>query len=93
MIWAKLKGYVRRRNTTSKIKDVEKLVLEGIDSITPQDWQNCIRHVIEQENYFWEKDAEMEAYQNDHTLEEIGSMDEILAGDVAQAQYQNPSCM
>ena len=92
MIWAQLKLYVRQRNTTGKIKDVEKLVLEGIDSITPEDWQNCIRHVIDQENYFWEKDSELLAYE-DGELEdvEIGDMEEILAGDVAAAMYNNPS--
>ena len=84
--------YVRRRNTTSKIKDVERLVWEGIDSITPEAWQACIRHVEEQEQYFWEKDAALEAFENEELEDvEIGPMDEILAGDVASAIYNNPS--
>ena len=82
--------YVRKRNTTSKIKDVYKLVLEGIDSITPEAWANCIRHVKAQEDYFRESDAKFEAFQNE-SLEEIefGSLEEILAPDVAAAKFQN----
>ena len=92
MIWAQLKMYVRKRNTTSKIKDVERLVHEGIDSITPEAWKNCIRHVIDQENYFWEKDSELAAYENDELEDEdFGYMDEVLAGDVAAAIFNNPS--
>ena len=60
MVWAQIKRYVRQRNTTSKISHVEKLVLEGIESITPEAWANCVRHVKDQEQYFWERDAEFE---------------------------------
>ena len=82
--------YVRKRNTTSKIKDVERLVLEGIDSITPEAWANCVRHVKAQEDYFWECDSKFEALQNE-SLEEIefGSLEEILAPDVAAFKFQN----
>ena len=84
--------YVRKRNTTSKIKDVERLVLEGIESITPEAWANCVRHVREQEEYFWECDSQFEAYQNEELEEiEFGSLEEILAPDVASFKFQNPS--
>ena len=92
MIWAQLKLYVRRRNTTGKIKDVYNLVLEAIDSITPEAWAECIRHVKEQEEYFWLHDLEMEKYENDELEDvDIGTLDNILAADVAVAQYNNPS--
>ena len=92
MIWAQLKLYVRRRNTTSKIKDVYNLVLEAIDSITPEAWQECIRHVKAYEEYFWLKDLEMEAYENNE-LEDVEpvDLDQALAGEVAAYQYNNPS--
>ena len=91
MIWAQLKSYVRKRNTTSKIKDVERLVLEAIDSITPEAWAKCVEHVKKQEIYFWEKDLEMQKFENDE-LEDVqfGALDEVIAGDVAAAQYKNP---
>ena len=94
MIWAQLKGYVRQRNTTGKIKDVYRLVLEATDSITPEAWKNCIRHVIEQEDYFLEMDAKVEAYENGEGLEdaEIGDLDKVLASDVALGHYLNPNC-
>ena len=92
LIWAQLKGYVRRRNTTSKITDVEKLVHEAIDSIKPEDWKKCVDHVKKQEEYFREMDAKFESYQSDdfETLQ-FGQLDEILATDVAAFQLQNPS--
>ena len=92
LIWAQLKGYVRRRNTTSKITDVEKLVHEAIDSIKPEDWKKCVDHVKKQEEYFREMDAKFESYQSDdfETLQ-FGQLDEILAPDIAAFQLQNPS--
>ena len=85
---------MRQRNTTGKIKDVYRLVLEATDSITPEAWKNCIRHVIEQEDYFLEMDAKVEAYENGEGLEdaEIGDLDKVLASDVALGHYLNPSC-
>ena len=92
MIWAQLKGYVRRRNTTSKISDVEKLVNEAIDTITADDWKKCVDHVKKQEKYFSEMDKKFEAYQNDdcETIS-FGRLDEVLSTDVAAYQFQNPS--
>ena len=88
-----MKGYVRRRNTTSKITDVEKLVHEAIDNIKPEDWKKCVDHVKKQEDYFREMDAKFEKYQNDDSLENVqfGQLDEVLATDVAAFQLQNPS--
>ena len=88
-----MKGYVRRRNTTSKITDVEKLVHEAIDNIKPEDWKKCVDHVKKQEDYFREMDAKFEKYQNDDDLENVqfGQLDELLATDVAAFQFQNPS--
>ena len=92
LIWAQLKGYVRRRNTTSKISDVEKLVNEAIDTITADDWKKCVDHVKKQEKYFSEMDKKFEAYQNDdcETIS-FGRLDEVLSTDVAAYQFQNPS--
>ena len=52
-----------------------------------------MRHVIDQENYFREMDAQFEAYETDQ-LEDVqfGSLEDLLAPDVALAQFQNPSC-
>ena len=83
---------MRRRNTTSKISDVERLVNDAIEQITPEDWRKCVEHVKKQEKYFAEMDKKFEAYQNDdcETIS-FGRLDEILATDVAAYQFQNPS--
>ena len=84
---------MRRRNTTSKITDVEKLVHEAIDNIKPEDWKKCVDHVKKQEDYFREMDAKFEKYQNDDNLENVqfGQLDELLATDVAAFQLHNTS--
>ena len=85
---------MRQRNTTGKIKDVYRLVLEATDSITPEAWKNCIRHVIEQEEYYFQMDEKLLASQNKgEDLEdvEIGDLDKILASDIAYGHYINPT--
>ena len=83
---------MRRRNTTSKITDVEKLVHEAIDSITPEDWKKCVEHVRKQEKYFEEMDKKFEEYQKDEFENiQFGALDEMLATDVAKYHLQNPS--
>ncbi|KAF0757600.1 Uncharacterized protein FWK35_00007094 [Aphis craccivora] len=53
MIWAQVKHQVATKNTTFKIADVEKLMHEAIDSVTKEDWINCVRHTekIQEEDY------------------------------------------
>ena len=89
-----MKGFVRRRNTTSKITDVEKLVHQAIDSITPEDWRKCVEHVRKQEKYFEEMDKKFEEYQKDEYENiQFGTLNEILATDVAAYNLQNPSML
>jgi len=53
MIWAQVKRQVATKNTTFKIADVEKLMHEAIDSVTKEDWINCVRNTekIQEEDY------------------------------------------
>ncbi|KAL4084167.1 hypothetical protein QTP88_028000 [Uroleucon formosanum] len=53
MIWAQVKRQVATKNTTFKIAGVEKLMHEAIDSVTKEDWINCVRHTekIQEEDY------------------------------------------
>ena len=92
LIWAQLKLFVRRRNTTGKIKDVYNLVLEAIKSITPAAWKKCVDHVLKYEEYFRQKDSEMQNFEAEGYEDvEFGALDEVIAGEVAAAQYKNPS--
>lgn len=50
LVWADVKGYVARKNTTFKMADVKKLLQEALGNISAEKWQNCISHVIKEES-------------------------------------------
>lgn len=56
IIWSMVKAYVKSHNTSFKINDVKRLVEEGVEHVTSEDWTNCIKHVIEEEKKMWEVD-------------------------------------
>lgn len=60
LAWAMVKGYVKRLNTTFKIDDVRQLLYTAIERVTAENWQNFIKHVIEEENKIWKVDDIME---------------------------------
>ena len=56
-----MKDYVARNNTTFNIKNVKRLLVEAVQSITSEQWQKCIKYVIEKEQpRFWDVDNSME---------------------------------
>lgn len=60
LAWAMVKGYVKRENNTYKIDDVQRLLNEAINRVTPENWMNFIKHTIEEENKLWQIDDIME---------------------------------
>jgi hypothetical protein len=56
LAWASVKNYVRMNNTTFKLKDVQELLVKGVEHVTPEMWTNFIRHVIKEEDKFWKID-------------------------------------
>ncbi|KAF0301818.1 hypothetical protein FJT64_025953 [Amphibalanus amphitrite] len=60
LVWSQLKGFVRSRNTTGRVDDIERLLQEGIQAVTAEDWAKCCRHVIVLEKKYWENDGIME---------------------------------
>jgi len=42
--------------TTSKITDVQRLLNEGIERVTPNMWNDFINHVIKEEDRVWDID-------------------------------------
>jgi|SRR5579872_2984095 len=56
LIWAQVKGYVGRRNTTFKMKDVEVLFKEAIQEVTSENWRKAVQHVIKEEEKMWNLD-------------------------------------
>lgn len=60
LAWAMVKGYVKQKNTTFKINDVRQLLITAIERVTPQNWQNFIKQVIEEEDRIWKADNIMD---------------------------------
>lgn len=46
LVWADVKGYVARNNTTFKFTDVKKLLKDGLSAVTTEKWKNCVNHVL-----------------------------------------------
>ena len=47
LIWSKVKRAVANRNTSFRIRDVERLVHEELDDVSIADWASRVRHVLE----------------------------------------------
>ena len=42
LIWAQVKHFVAKQNTTFKMSDVKRLLTEALNSITPEKWKNAV---------------------------------------------------
>lgn len=47
LIWAQDKGQVAKKNNTFKMVDIERLTHEALDTVTKEDWENCVKHAEE----------------------------------------------
>lgn len=56
LIWAQVKNWVARKNTTFKLPDVKNLFVEAIGIVTTDNWVNAIAHVKTIEQKMWEMD-------------------------------------
>jgi len=56
LAWASVKKYVRENNKTFKLPDVKKLLIEGVDRVSPDMWKNFISHVVKEEEKAWKLD-------------------------------------
>lgn len=45
MVWAQVKGYIRRHNTTFKTQNISTLIEEGYESVSVDNWKNYIKHI------------------------------------------------
>ncbi|XP_050500717.1 uncharacterized protein LOC126880714 [Diabrotica virgifera virgifera] len=61
LIWAQMKGYVARKNTSYKIQAVRELLYESLEHITEQNWRDALRHVMEEEQKKWDLDNIIDA--------------------------------
>jgi transposase len=65
-VWSQVKRYVAANNTTFKLDNVERLVYDGFNNVTPQQWHNYVTNVIKQEEEMWEIDG-----LTDHIVEQM----------------------
>lgn len=57
LVWAQIKGYVAARNKTFRMREVKELLEEAVRKVSPDDWDRCVRHVIQKvENEMWKLD-------------------------------------
>ena len=60
LIWANIKSYVARKNTTWKMKDVQNLCKEAGEQVTPANWRDAIQSTTKVEDYYWRTDGILE---------------------------------
>ncbi|XP_049808947.1 uncharacterized protein LOC126252124 [Schistocerca nitens] len=47
LVWPRIKGYVAAKNKTYKMPEVEVLLEEAVRTVTAEDWNKCVLHVLE----------------------------------------------
>lgn len=56
LVWAQIKKYVAKNNTTYKLPDVRHHLEEGIKCVISAHWKACVEHVKKAEDKLWELD-------------------------------------
>ncbi|XP_025203795.1 uncharacterized protein LOC112600705 [Melanaphis sacchari] len=65
LIWSIVKEYVKNKNITFKLDDLKQYLLEGIKSVTVEDWRNAEDYTINEEAKFWEIDNIIDDFMDD----------------------------
>ena len=69
LIWAQVKGYAARNNKYFTMAEALKLSYDGIDAVTAENWEACVRHVVDKvERDFCEKDCICETIVEEFTI-------------------------
>jgi len=50
LAWATVKNHVKYNNTTFKLNDVQKLLVDGVNLVTPNMWANFVEYTIKEED-------------------------------------------
>lgn len=62
LIWAQAKGYVARNNKFKGLKATEDLLKEGLQLVTPIDWELAVEHAKKICASDWEKEKIIETH-------------------------------
>lgn len=69
MVWGEMKAFVRRNNVDpTNDENVISLLRQAADLVTPQKWQNYVRHVIAEENKFYNFDKKVDENEDEGRL-------------------------
>lgn len=69
MVWGEMKAFVRRNNVDpTNDENVISLLRQAADLVTPQKWQNYVRHVIAEENKFYNFDKKVDEDEDEGRL-------------------------
>lgn len=60
LVWAQVKGEVARKNTSYKLQDVEKHMRKAMENVTSDNWKNCVKHTMKEEEKMWKLDSIIE---------------------------------
>ena len=52
-----MKTYMRRKNTSGRLEELQKLVEDSANQVSAQDWARCCRHVHGEEKRYWNRDG------------------------------------
>lgn len=63
--WSMVKGYVKDKNNTLKCSDMKQLLIEGVESVTAENWRHFENHTIKEETKFWEIDNIIDDFVDD----------------------------
>ena len=78
LIWAQVKGYVADNNKTFTMREVEKLVVEGMDRVSAEDWRKAVSHVEKELKDASEKKGTLDA-ATDHIIIRLGDSEDSVS--------------
>ena len=77
LAWAQIKGHIKANTSAFNLREVEQLVQEGYDVVTPDRWKSLIEHVkIHFEDNYWSNDGLYEKLVDKFIIQVGGESDE-----------------
>jgi len=73
-------------NTTFKLPDDHKLLIDGVKHVTPKMWKNLVKHTMEEEEKFWEIDFVICDMRN------MGSTVMTMTGETDSDKFHRINC-
>ncbi|CAI6373996.1 unnamed protein product [Macrosiphum euphorbiae] len=67
LAWAAVKNHVKYNNTTFKLNDVQQLLVDGVNLVTPNMWANFVEHTIKEEDKLFKIDFITEDFEEGGT--------------------------